>query len=94
MDALIPVTPDTDNTTSNQTLPLRTDTITRISSLGEKEIRSADVIEPVKTTHSSSGGFDVQNVYEAFVAALRDPEDPKSHVGIQEYINGYRELAK
>jgi hypothetical protein len=41
-----------------------------------------------------SNEFDVQQVYESFVAALREPNNPKSPIGTQDYINGYRELLK
>jgi len=43
---------------------------------------------------SASNDFDVHRVYETFVAALREPENPKSPIGTQDYIDGYRELLK
>jgi hypothetical protein len=43
---------------------------------------------------SSSSGFDVQRVYETFVASLREADNPKSPIGTQDYIDGYRELLK
>jgi hypothetical protein len=43
---------------------------------------------------SSSNGFDVQRVYETFVASLREPDNPNSPIGTQDYIDGYRELLK
>jgi len=93
MDSIIPVdTPDVDGTALNESLRLRTDSITKATVINETEVRSADVIEPVVKTHS--GGFDVQCVYEAFVGALKDPQNPKSPIGTQNYINGYRELIK
>ena len=39
-------------------------------------------------------GFNVQNVYETFVNSLREPNNPKSPIGTQDYIDGYRELLK
>jgi len=53
-----------------------------------KERRSTDTIEP-KTT-----GFDVYSVYKTFVDALQEPNNPKSPIGTQDYIDGYRELLK
>ncbi|CAF1137717.1 unnamed protein product [Adineta ricciae] len=95
MDAIIPVdTPEVNDDTPNETLRLRTDSITKSTSIDESVIKSGDSIEPVvKTTHSSSG-FDVEHVYHAFVAALREPCNPVSSIGTQDYINGYRELIK
>ena len=93
MDAIIPVdTPDVDGTGVNESLRLRTDSITKVTIINENEVRSADVIEPIVKT--SPGGFDVQRVYEAFVGALKEPQNPKSSIGTQDYINGYRELIK
>ncbi|CAF2334223.1 unnamed protein product [Rotaria sp. Silwood2] len=96
MDAIIPVdTPEIDGTAFNQPFRLRTDSITKSTPSDGKDIRSADVIEPVvKTTHSSSSGFDVLSVYQAFIAALKESQNPKSPIGTQDYINGYRELIK
>jgi hypothetical protein len=96
MDSIMRVdTPEVDGTAFNTTFRLRTDSIIKVVSTDENEIRSADSIEPVvKTTHSTSVGFDVQSVYAAFVAALKEPENPKSLIGTQDYINGYRELLK
>ena len=95
MDAIIPVdTPEVNDATPNETHRLRTDSITKSTSIDENEIKSADSIEPVvKTTHSSSG-FDVEQVYRAFVSALRESHNPASPIGTQDYINGYRELIK
>jgi hypothetical protein len=53
-----------------------------------RERRSTDIIEP-KTT-----GFDVNSLYKTFVDALREPNNPKSPIGTQDYIDGYRELLK
>lgn len=50
--------------------------------------RSSDTNEP-RTT-----GFDVHRIYETFDDALREPENPKSPIGTQAYIDGYRELLK
>ncbi|CAF2999877.1 unnamed protein product [Rotaria socialis] len=96
MDAIIPVdTPEINGTALNQPFRLRTDSITRSSSIGEREPQSVDIIEPVvRTTYSSSGGFDVQSVYQSFITALKESQNPKSPIGTQEYINGYRELSK
>ncbi|CAF0782992.1 unnamed protein product [Adineta steineri] len=96
MDAMIPVdTLEVTDTGFNEQFRLRTDSITKSSSTDENEIRSSDVIEPiVKTAHSTSSGFDVHNVYEAFLSALKEPENPKSPISTQDYINGYRELVK
>ena len=46
------------------------------------------------STGTSEDTFDVQVVYESFVAALKDPDDLQSPIGTQDYINGYRELLK
>jgi len=96
MDAIIPVdTPEIDDSVLNGSNRLRTDSITKTTLINENEIRSSDVMEPVvKTTHTTSGGFNVQSVYEAFVDALKESENPKSPIGTQDYINGYRELIK
>ncbi|CAF0777388.1 unnamed protein product [Rotaria sp. Silwood1] len=96
MDAIIPVdTPEIDGTAFGQTIRLRTDSITKSTPPDREDIRSADVIEPViKTTHTLPGEFDVLSVYEAFIAALRESQNPKSSIGTQDYINGYRELIK
>jgi hypothetical protein len=53
-----------------------------------KERRSTDIIEPKTTV------FDVNSVYKTFVDALREPNNPKSPIGTQDYIDGYRELLK
>jgi hypothetical protein len=99
MDAMIPVDiPETDDPALTESFclrTLRTDSITKATLVNENEIQSADVIEPVvKTTHTTPGGFDVQRVYEAFVAALKESNNPQSPIGTQDYINGYRELMK
>ena len=96
MDAIIPVdTPEINGTAFNESFRSRTDSIIKSTPIDENEIRSADVIEPiVKITHSISGAFDVHDVYEAFVSALKEPQNPKSPIGTQDYINGYRELVK
>jgi hypothetical protein len=93
MDAIIPVdTPEVDGTSMNR---LRTDSITNTTLIHENEIHSIDGIEPiVKTPPTTPDGFDVNRVYEAFVAALKEPQNPKSAIGTQAYINGYRELMK
>jgi hypothetical protein len=96
MDSIIPVdTPDVNGTSFNESFRLQTDNIVKSAPIDENEIRSADVIEPiVKTTHSTSTGFSVHRVYEAFVSALKEPQNPNSLIGTQDYINGYRELLK
>ena len=96
MDAIIPVdTPEIDGTALDEQLHLRTDSITRAASTDENEVRSTDIIEPiVRTTHSITGGFDVQCVYQGFVAALKESQNPQSPIGTQDYINSYRELLK
>jgi hypothetical protein len=50
---------------------------------GVRERRSNEITE-----------FDVQSVYEAFEASLREPNNRKSPIGTQDYIDGYRELLK
>ncbi|CAF1514328.1 unnamed protein product [Adineta ricciae] len=67
---------------------------TLTNSLAEKprERRSTDIGEPNNRTNSN--GFDVHRVYETFTTALRQPENPKSPIGTQDYIDGYRELLK
>ena len=95
MDAIIPVDiPEVNDATPNETLRLRTDSITKSTSLDENVIKSGDSIEPVVKTIHSSSGFDVEHVYHAFVADLREPCNPVSPIGTQDYINGYRELIK
>ncbi|CAF0725626.1 unnamed protein product [Rotaria sordida] len=96
MDSIIRVdTPEIDGTAFDGPSRLRTDSITKSTPPDRKDIRSADVIEPVvKTTHASPGEFHVLSVYEAFVAALKESQNPKSPIGTQNYINGYRELIK
>lgn len=96
MDAITPVdTLEVSGLIQNDSSRLRTDSLTKIKPIDENDIRSPDMIEPVvKMSPSSSTGFDVQHVYEAFVAALRDPKSPRSPIGTQDYINGYRELLK
>lgn len=73
-----------------------TDSITKSKSTDENPLRSADAIEPVEKKHSNeqTKEFNVQNVYSAFVASLREPNNSKSPIGTQDYINGYRELLK
>ncbi|UJR13425.1 hypothetical protein I4U23_000440 [Adineta vaga] len=65
---------------------------TLISSSTDKlrERRSTDIVEP----NIISNGFDVQRVYNTFTSALLQPENPKSPISTQDYINGYRELIK
>jgi hypothetical protein len=96
MDAIISVdTPEVNGTAFNESFRLRTDSITQTKLINENEIRSTDVIEPIiETTPITPTGFDVKRVYEAFVAALKEPKNPKSPIGTQDYINGYRELIK
>jgi hypothetical protein len=96
MDAIIPVdTPEVDGPNFNEPFRLRTDSITQATTIDENEIQSADVIEPVfKTIPTTPGGFDVHRVYEAFIAALKESQNPNSPIGTQDYINGYRELMK
>ena len=96
MEAIIPVdTPEINGTNLNESFRLRTDSITKTALVTENEIKSADVIEPIiETTTTTTDGFDVNRVYEAFVAALKEPNNPKSLIGTQDYINGYRELMK
>jgi hypothetical protein len=96
MDAIIPVdTPEIDENVSDESFRLRTDNIMKTTLIDENEIRSVDVIEPIaKTTYSTSGGFDVQRVYQAFLAVLKEPQNPQSPINTQDYINGYRELLK
>jgi len=96
MDAIIRVdTPEVDGTNFNDGFRLRTDSITKTTAINENEIRSSDVIEPViRTTPTIPGEFNVQRVYNAFVAALKEPENSQSPINTQEYINGYRELMK
>ena len=55
-----------------------------------RERRSTDTTDPNMT----SNGFDVQRVYNTFTAALLQPENPKSPISTQDYIDGYRELLK
>jgi hypothetical protein len=52
-----------------------------------RERRSTDVTQV-------NSGFDVQRVYETFVGALYEPDNPRSSIGTQDYIDGYRELIK
>ncbi|CAF3890983.1 unnamed protein product [Rotaria magnacalcarata] len=47
-----------------------------------------------KTNTSSSSGFNVYCVYDKFAATLREPNNPKSPIGTQDYIDSYRELIK
>ena len=56
-----------------------------------RERRSTDLTE---ARSKSSNGFDVQRVYETFVGTLREPDNPRSPIGTQDYIDGYRELLK
>jgi hypothetical protein len=96
MDAITPIdTPEVNGNLPNESSRSRTDSITKTTLINEKDIRSADAIEAiVKTTQTTSDGFHVQHVYEAFVAALKESENPQSPIGTQDYINGYRELIK
>lgn len=50
--------------------------------------RSTDI------TEAASNAFDVHRVYNTFVSALRESDNPKSPIGTQDYIDGYRELLK
>ena len=60
-----------------------------------RERSSTDINDPNnKISTNSSNGFDVQRVYETFFATLREPTNPKSPIGTQDYIDGYRELLK
>jgi hypothetical protein len=60
-----------------------------------RERRSTDIVESnPRTSATPSTGFDVQRVYETFTAALRQPDNPKSPITTQDYIDGYRELLK
>lgn len=94
MDAIIPIEPsELENATRNESFRCRADSITKTQLINENDIRSADVIEPI-LNKPKSDGFDVQYVYEAFVAALRQPDNSQSLIGTQDYINGYRELLK
>ena len=94
MDAIIPVeSSELENTTLNESYRSRADSIIKTQLINENDIQSADVIEPV-LNKPKSDGFDVQQVYEAFVAALRQPDNAQSAIGTQDYINGYRELLK
>ncbi|UJR33920.1 hypothetical protein I4U23_021339 [Adineta vaga] len=96
MDAIIPIdTPEVNGTALNESFRLRTDSISESTPMDEKKIQSSDVIEPVvKTTYSTSTGFDVREVYESFVSALKEPQNPKSSIDTQDYINGYKALVK
>ncbi|CAF3951992.1 unnamed protein product [Rotaria sordida] len=59
------------------------------------EHRSKGVAEAnYRTSGDSSHGFDVHAVYDRFVVSLREPDNPKSPIGTQDYIDGYRELLK
>ena len=54
-----------------------------------------DCSESHMSSHSSTNtGFNVENVYSAFVSSLRQSNNLKSAIGTQDYINGYRELLK
>lgn len=96
MDAIFPVdTSDVDNNVLNNPSRLRADSITQTTLTNENELQSTDSIEPViQNSQTTSTGFDVNHVYEAFVNALKEPENPKSPISTQDYINGYRELIK
>lgn len=96
MDAIIPVdSNETQKTSENDSYRLRTDSITKTKSIDENDLRSVDRLEPVgKSGSTADEGFNVHSVYNAFVAALREPSNPKSPIGTQDYINGYRELLK
>jgi len=95
MDVITPVDPREVDGNLNDAFRLRTDSITKTRAINENEIRSADVIEPVvRTIETTPGGFNVQRVYDAFLAALKEPENPRSPINTQDYINGYRELMK
>lgn len=48
----------------------------------------------IDSNHSKSMAFDVHTVFQAFSNALREPTHPKSPIGTQDYIDGYRELLK
>jgi hypothetical protein len=79
---------------------LQANGLSKIESTGnndnDQQTTSGDIVESTTKINcqSSSTGFDVQRVYQAFVSALREPENPNSSIGTQEYIDGYRELVK
>jgi hypothetical protein len=87
---------EVDGAMMTETSRARSDSLTNIPTVEKmRPRRSTDIIEPVaRTSTSSSSGFDVQSVYEAFVCSLREADNPKSFIGTQDYINGYRELLK
>ncbi|CAM2721659.1 unnamed protein product [Rotaria socialis] len=60
-----------------------------------RENRSTDINQGQnKTNVSSLSGFNVYCVYDKFAATLREPNNPKSPIGTQDYIDSYRELIK
>jgi hypothetical protein len=65
-----------------------------MSSNTNRERRSGSFTNIPTTERMRERGFDVQRVYETFVATLREPNNPKSPIGTQDYIDGYRELLK
>jgi len=77
------------STTNHETRSSRSGSYTNVQIPDKmRRRRSSDTSEP-KTT-----GFDVNRVYRAFVDALREPDNQKSPIGTQDYIDGYRELIK
>ncbi|CAF4425988.1 unnamed protein product, partial [Adineta steineri] len=63
-----------------------------MSNIVENKTRDHQSTDIIKSNINSSNNFDVQRVYETFVTALREPDNPKSPIGTQDYMNGYREL--
>ncbi|CAF3880733.1 unnamed protein product [Rotaria sp. Silwood1] len=60
-----------------------------------KDHRSNDITElHSKTNTYSSNEFNVHRVYDTWVAILQEPNNPKSPIGTQDYIDGYKELLK
>lgn len=39
-------------------------------------------------------GFDIHCIYKRFIDALQEPDNAKSSIGTQDYIDGYQELLK
>ncbi|CAF0983200.1 unnamed protein product [Adineta steineri] len=65
-----------------------------MSNIVENKTRDHQSTGIIKSNINSANNFDVQRVYETFFAALREPDNPKSPIGTQDYMNGYRELLK
>lgn len=74
---------------NSETRSSRSGSLSNTSSADKSRTRSS-----TDTTGSRPTGFDVLRVYESFVNALREPENAKSPIGTQDYIDGYRELLK